>query len=97
MTADEDRCRAVHHGFDARPIAIIHEGRSGRAGNRHESVFRVIREIESLCPNVARDHVAVGIVRVRVAIRERGHRVFVIRIVRRVIDSAFAGNVSLLA
>lgn len=39
------------------------------------------------------DHVAVSIVRIRVAIRERGQCMFVIRIVRRVVDSRLAGEI----
>ena len=88
------RGHAANDGFDLFPIRIIDKTRGGRARDRNEAVFSVIREIEGLSPNVARDHIAVGVVGIGVAIRERGHRVFVIRIVRRVIDSAFAGKIA---
>ena len=75
------------------PVRIVDKTRGRRTRDRNEAVFGVVREIEGLSPNVARNHVAVGVIRVRVAIRERRHRVFVIRIVRRVVDSAFAGEI----
>ena len=72
----------------------MYKTRGRRASDGDESVFGVIREIEGLSPNVARDHVAVGIVRIRVAVREGRHRVFVIRIVSGVIDCPFAGQIA---
>ena len=65
------RGHTTDNGFDLFSIRIVDKTRGGRTRDRNESILRVIREIEGLSPNVARDHVAVGIVRVRVSIRER--------------------------
>jgi hypothetical protein len=55
------RGHTIDDGFYLLSIRIIDKTRGRRARHRDESVFGVIREIEGLSPNVARNHVAIGI------------------------------------
>ena len=59
VSAHEQGCRAVHRREDALAVTVENEGRGGITGDRDESILGIVREVEGLGSNVARNYVTV--------------------------------------
>ena len=76
------------------PVSIIHKGSHRRAADTNQTVVTVITDVAGLPADGTGCHVAIGVIRIRVPIREGGHGVFVGGVSVGEAHTGFAGTVA---